>query len=184
MILKQTKWFDCSCNRCLDPSEHGTYLSALQCRACSDKQEGKLLPKMPTDSKSDYVCSGCGSEISGESAQMMLDTAMKFLGRGQGKVTADSDPTQTLELMNHLSRFVAQSHQVMVDLKLRLISQVIAQISNNGTSEIVREKLLGAMKDIFIQTCLICPTQSRVKARLSQQYYQLKTGISLSEEVW
>lgn len=39
--LKQTKHFDCECERCSDVTEFGTYFSSLKCQACST---GMLVP--------------------------------------------------------------------------------------------------------------------------------------------
>ena len=36
--------FDCACARCSDPSEFGTYVSALKCQECT---EGLILPEQP-----------------------------------------------------------------------------------------------------------------------------------------
>ena len=53
---------------------------------------------------------------------MMLDTAMKFLGQGQGQT---SDPSQTLEIMEHLRRFLSPSHHLMAELKERFVQQIL-----------------------------------------------------------
>ena len=50
--------------------------------------------------------------VPGSNCSMMIDTAMKFLGKGQGKSESDSTPAETIQLAKHLSRFVTPSHQV------------------------------------------------------------------------
>ncbi|OXA58556.1 SET domain-containing protein SmydA-8 isoform X2 [Folsomia candida] len=45
-FLKNTKYFDCFCPRCKDPTEFGTFLSAMKCGQCSS---GYLLPKNPVE---------------------------------------------------------------------------------------------------------------------------------------
>ena len=121
---------------------------------------------------------------------MMMDTAMKFLGKGQGKDHAESNPSETIQLMNHLSKFVATSHQLMVDLKMRLIHQMIASNSQLQKEEnecldesIIRAKLLAIMKETLIQCCQVAPGQSKARAKLSRQYHQLKEKFSFSPEV-
>ena len=58
----QKYWFfDCACPRCSDPSELGTFMSAIRCNACGT---GYLLPENSLDQK--YVKKGkilkfCGS---------------------------------------------------------------------------------------------------------------------------
>ena len=60
LILSQTKFFRCQCQRCLDPSEFGSNLSALRCTVCS---VGFVLPERPTDPLTDYVCKNCGNVV-------------------------------------------------------------------------------------------------------------------------
>jgi ribosomal protein S27AE len=33
-LLKKSKFFDCSCSRCSDPTELGTHMSSLKCNKC------------------------------------------------------------------------------------------------------------------------------------------------------
>jgi len=182
MILKQTKCFECDCVRCLDPSENGTYLSALQCRSCA---EGRLLVKNPTDKNSDYACDSCQNEVPGSTCSMMIDTAMKFLGKGQGKSESDSTPAETIQLAKHLSRFVTPSHQLMVDLKLRLVEQCLSsgyQDSQDEEGQKVRSKLLQYMSETMIQCCQVAPGQSKARAKLSNQYHQLKAKFGFKAE--
>lgn len=114
---------------------------------------------------------------------MMMDTAMKFLGKGQGKDKVDSRPTETIELMDHLSRFVSPSHQLIVDLKLRLIDQVVVQ-KQPEDEEKVRGKLLHTMKETLIQCCKVAPGQSKARAKLSKQYHHLKEKYNFTQEVF
>ena len=73
-ILSQTKCFKCDCQRCQDPKELGTNLSALKCK---NKSAGCLEVVNPIDSQSldsDFVCDTCQFVISSDMAKMMQDT--------------------------------------------------------------------------------------------------------------
>ena len=48
--LKMSKCFWCQCNRCKDPTEFGTYLSALKCA----KDGGRVMPTNPLDVDAPY----------------------------------------------------------------------------------------------------------------------------------
>ena len=54
--LKSEWYFDCHCERCTDPTELGTMVSAVLCEAC---EEGYLLPRDPLDAYSEWPCSKC-----------------------------------------------------------------------------------------------------------------------------
>lgn len=45
--------FVCHCERCMDPTEFGTYLGAIKCPSC---ENGYLLPIDPVDSFSSWKC--------------------------------------------------------------------------------------------------------------------------------
>lgn len=67
--LKQTKLFDCCCERCSDPTEFGTYFSALKCApfsADTAKCPGYLLPPLSMDDgKTDqWTCNTCKTMVS------------------------------------------------------------------------------------------------------------------------
>ena len=46
--LKNTWSFDCMCPRCKDPTEYGSYVSAMQCDVCKC---GYMLPLTPLNHK-------------------------------------------------------------------------------------------------------------------------------------
>ena len=49
--LKSEYYFDCKCQRCLDPTEGQTFVSALCCEVCD---RGFLLPRDPLDDYSQW----------------------------------------------------------------------------------------------------------------------------------
>ena len=53
---------------------------------------------------------------------MMVDTAMKFLGKGSGQTSNCDD---TLEVLGHIQRFLCQTHYLVQDLKMRYIKQAL-----------------------------------------------------------
>lgn len=61
--LRYGKFFDCVCGRCRDPTELGTFFSALRCTkpGCG----GDVLCKDPLqqDNKADYACTKCGNVV-------------------------------------------------------------------------------------------------------------------------
>ena len=54
--LLHSKFFECDCSRCSDPTELQTYLSAMHCQQCSS---GFVLPVSPLDKTSDWHCDKC-----------------------------------------------------------------------------------------------------------------------------
>ncbi len=62
-LLSQTRFEDCRCDRCKDPTELATYLSAIFCTKCPN-QEGILLSENPLSMIGDWSCSKCSDRKS------------------------------------------------------------------------------------------------------------------------
>ena len=54
-FLKLGKLFDCTCSRCSDPTELGSYASALKCPACKNP----VVTLDCSTTKSDWSCTNC-----------------------------------------------------------------------------------------------------------------------------
>ena len=61
--------FICKCRRCVDPTELGTFLSAIKCPKC---RHGNLLPSKPVDI-SDHAVWRCGSCGAGDVQRTIAD---------------------------------------------------------------------------------------------------------------
>lgn len=68
--LRLTKCFDCTCKRCSDPTELGTYLGAFRCSRCATRENyangPKMIAKNPLDDKSEWHCTECGHKVPGK----------------------------------------------------------------------------------------------------------------------
>jgi len=58
LMLKKTRFGSCSCQRCKDPTELGTFESGVYCFKCPNR-EGVLLPENPLNPESDWLCNKC-----------------------------------------------------------------------------------------------------------------------------
>lgn len=68
--IKHSKFFDCSCKRCSDPTELGTYASAFRCPKCT----GRVLPTAPLDPNAQWKCidNGCTYTMVAAAVQLLL----------------------------------------------------------------------------------------------------------------
>ena len=57
---------------------------------------------------------------------MEVDTVLKFVGQGEEEESVSYN--ETLETMSRVGRFLAPTHQIIMDLKLRFISQIEKQV--------------------------------------------------------
>lgn len=70
--LKACKYFECQCDRCADPTELGTYLSALKCIGSDLACGGTQLPTDPLDELSDWACDRCDVRISSDQQSFIV----------------------------------------------------------------------------------------------------------------
>merc|ERR1719469_967580 len=71
-ILKLGKFFHCQCPRCSDPSELGTFASALLCQ-CSGK--GTITMTDTSDIGSTWKCESCGITLTADQVATVTSQA-------------------------------------------------------------------------------------------------------------
>ena len=60
-LMLQADWhFDCMCKRCSDPTECGSFISAVKCFDCGSD---RVLPVDPLDYESIWKCGRCGYSL-------------------------------------------------------------------------------------------------------------------------
>lgn len=69
--IRRFWYFDCQCARCSDPTELGSYMSAVICFACN---RGYLLPIEALEYKSDWKCDACSHVISYDLVNEVITT--------------------------------------------------------------------------------------------------------------
>ena len=73
-LLAHTWHFWCTCDRCRDPTEGGSHLSAVLCPACA---EAPMLPQFPLDTETAWACTVCQACISHEEHKALLNTSIQ-----------------------------------------------------------------------------------------------------------
>ena len=76
--------FTCQCERCLDPTEFGTFYGGLKCELCSDS--GICVPTDGNDFEADWACSGCQGRFPGKE----LLEQLKYLNENIEQALEDS----------------------------------------------------------------------------------------------
>ena len=75
--IKNFWFFDCNCDRCTDPTELNSYMSAMK---CSDCENGNLLPENPMEIETcQWSCDQCQHRQSGESIKDYIDYCDEML---------------------------------------------------------------------------------------------------------
>lgn len=112
--LKMSKCFWCECPRCVDPTEFGTYISALNCAKCS----GKMLNSNPLDQEATFGCEKCPNTLE---AKQIRD--------GQDRLTGELktiDRTNPVNLEQFLQTYISvlpETHQLSREIQYSLVLQ-------------------------------------------------------------
>ncbi|KAJ3647131.1 hypothetical protein Zmor_024666 [Zophobas morio] len=117
--LKTTKNALCSCPRCTDPTELGTFFSALKCLGTrTEPCGGTQLPLEPTSASTMWVCDKCKIELPNDQMVQFV----RHLGGEVAKVL-DRKPTadELEEFLAKLLMFLHPNHFYVCQVKQVLI---------------------------------------------------------------
>ncbi|XP_053670251.1 SET domain-containing protein SmydA-8-like [Anopheles nili] len=118
--LQTNKCFACKCKRCADPTELGTYLSALRCVAMENEMPcgGFQLPIDPLSNDSDWKCNRCPVQIT----QDQVSFLMSKIGEQVDEVMQSKSSVRKFEeLIHKLQNFLHPNHFHLLTLTHSLI---------------------------------------------------------------
>lgn len=144
--LRETKYFDCHCKRCADPSELGTNFSSLRCigsdeMACEGGIQVAVNPLLAVESL-EWACDTCQVRVPGDQVGFLVAK----MGEEIDNVIYKTPNVAAVEaLMEKLGNFLHESHYHMFTLKHSLI------------------QLYGNHKDYFIETISMDALRRKLK---------------------
>ena len=110
----KTLWnFDCLCRRCTDPTELGTFASAIRCPVGSCP--GHCLPVDCLNYTSDWTCGKCGKIVSSDSAVQITEMVQALCPKGGSIEQLETSLEKILEKV-HPRHYVAMQIKRMLML--------------------------------------------------------------------
>ncbi|CAG9767247.1 unnamed protein product [Ceutorhynchus assimilis] len=134
--LYQSKFFWCSCPRCSDPTEYGTYFSALRCQ--KNECSGYILPdtflnQTINGKLSDWICNKCTSSTSSHHVQEVLDRiSQDFNEKSNSKTVKD--------FIRSYEKYLHNNHYYLTEMKM-ILSQMLGHENEDGLPGISDEDL-------------------------------------------
>nr|XP_023026359.1 protein msta-like [Leptinotarsa decemlineata] len=159
--LREGKYFECSCNRCNDPTELNTELSSLKCHAC---RKGLIRMMETTNLESDWQCSVCGKTF-----KHYLIARTVEEGRMRIKCY-QTDITGMEHLLNKLLQTFHENHFLILELEQNMIG-VYTQLAPKPENLSRKIELCQRLFDV---SSIIEPGISRTKAI---SLYQLQSAM-------
>uniref|UniRef100_A0A1B0D7G9 Uncharacterized protein n=1 Tax=Phlebotomus papatasi TaxID=29031 RepID=A0A1B0D7G9_PHLPP len=159
--LKETKMFNCNCQRCLDITELGTNFSAIKCGALPEASsltcDGLFLPQGNKDWKNDWKCGKCSRCVQFKEIQKVLQKAGKDATKMKGNVQS------CIQFIEDYSTIFPPKHFIMCDVKCVLVQKIgegdpqeLQKISEDLL--VMKAELCNEMLDLI---SLLAPAENR-----------------------
>ena len=135
-VLRAKWYFDCNCARCVDPTECGSYLSALLCPAPSPTKPcgGTVLSCDPLAGSSDWACQACQAVYSAEYVVELVSEVAEMID----KPREEDDIVQHYERVIHrYSHTLHPAHYLIIGIKEKL-AQIYGNYSPYKLTELPR----------------------------------------------
>ncbi|XP_058984762.1 SET domain-containing protein SmydA-8-like [Musca domestica] len=174
--LQITKHFKCHCERCTDPTELGSYFSALKCAGdVNTKCDGGIqLPKDPLDKKTDWICNKCPMVVNGEQVGYLLTQMTEEV-----KTLMARRPTvkQVESLIEKLGTFLHPNHYHMFSLKhclIQLYGNEMGYKSEQMSSSQLQKKL-KMCEDLYDICQKLDPATIRLSIYVAIIFHEMHT---------
>ncbi|RZB39814.1 msta, isoform B-like [Asbolus verrucosus] len=171
--LRETKYFSCGCKRCKDPTELGSYISALRCLGTGpDSCDGFQLPVDPTNDKTEWICNKCDMRINNNEVSYLINQ----IGEEVDNVQLASPTVRELEnLLTKMLTFLHPNHYHVYSVKHSLV-QLYGYQQGYTPSQISDDTVLRKVnmcRELLQSTRIIDPGNARLPLYSGVIYYEL-----------
>jgi hypothetical protein len=173
--LAETKFFWCRCSRCADPTEYGTYFSAVHClnKPC----EGYLLPEHPLLEEADpekttWRCSRC---LVSESAPKVL-SVLERVGVALSSMQK-GDPQACRRFLEQYTTQLHPNHYYLTDVRIAL-GQLLGQNCDMGLPGVSDHDLaekISLCRKVLVLVSTLVPAEHRIRGLLM---FELHASLS------
>ncbi|XP_008476173.1 histone-lysine N-methyltransferase ASHR1-like [Diaphorina citri] len=175
--LAITKYFNCSCERCSDPTELGTYFSAMKClNEHKDQGDCWILPVNPLDNDSDWTCGSCSARLNARDVHLVTSQ----LGEQVDKLVQENPNVKSLEeMLTKLEAMFHPHHYHCYAVKHSLIQLYGTQPGYAYTqlSSSLLERKISLCRELIWITNKLDPGHSRLIMYLAVLNYELHSAL-------
>lgn len=176
--LMTNKYFVCKCERCKDPTELGTYLSALKC--IGDEMvtcTGRMLPIDPHDPETEWTCSECPMRLENDKISFLLSNIEEEV---DGLLlNKDTTVAEVETLMEKLRQFLHPNHYHLFALKHSLV-QLYGSKPGFETSKLPESQLLRKIdmcQELLDLVDVIDPHAIRLSLYIGIILYEMHSAV-------
>lgn len=159
--MKKLRHLSCSCPRCIDPTELGTYFGAMICFGSeAEPCKGVQLPLNPTHKNPTWICNKCDIKLPDKEVFKFV----QHLSKEVDKMLKTRPKVDELkELLGKLERFLHSHHYLVHRVKYELV-QVLSVEENDSLQD--KLKLCRDLIDVV-------KTLDPIRIRLGIHLYSL-----------
>jgi len=153
--LLESKYFECTCRRCSDPTELNSYFSAVKCGAHEDLA-GNYFPLDPLSHSSAWKCDTCGDI----KTVQWIQKVVKDIKEEIDELSGSEDSISSVEKLENMLQAnsgirVHENHFEMLRLENEILQRISYFMSLNNGSNITKN-LSTKLADRMIQLSEKC----------------------------
>nr|XP_040581795.1 SET domain-containing protein SmydA-8-like isoform X2 [Lepeophtheirus salmonis] len=185
-LLLEHWGFTCNCSRCKDPSELGTYTSAIKCSSC---QSGYFLPSL--DLLKEWSCNSCSKGLSKIRLQMIINEnteKIRTATRSQGpKIDVLKELIVDLKDSLHGNHFlILQVEYILVVLMSNSIPSLSSSIKNknitiNNIDPSIWKEYTALCEHIYYVMNKLDPGYSKNRGKILKDYIRALMNLAKIE---
>ncbi|XP_005188645.2 SET domain-containing protein SmydA-8 [Musca domestica] len=155
-ILREGKYFHCTCARCEDPTELGSHMSSFICSACAGHKQESYIVK-DGDSQT-WKCQKCEHTLRPEQVAKILEKSKEEMFHAHG------DYRRLEYLLAKLCTILHKNHYLVVDLKQEMANILRNAILNSRRpNRQLFERKIRLCQDLVLLLQTIQPGMTRLK---------------------
>ncbi|XP_061397830.1 uncharacterized protein LOC133333529 [Musca vetustissima] len=155
-ILREGKYFHCTCERCEDPTELGSHMSSFICSACASHKQESFIVRNPETKI--WKCQKCEHTLRPEQVTRILEKSKEEMFHSQG------DCRRLEYLLAKLTTILHKNHYIIVDLKQEIANILRSVIANSHRpNRHLYERKIRLCQDLVLLLQIIQPGITRLK---------------------
>ncbi|GAB0098859.1 SET domain-containing protein [Sergentomyia squamirostris] len=163
--LRRGKYFICHCQRCLDPTELGTFFSSPRCNSCSS---GFYLSQDSLDPAANWECNSCKDSISSTLLDEKIDKIQQDFTALKSQESSRTKLIEGEKLLKHLLTLLHPNHYILMSLREMLIEMLghVEGCGLNGLPEVLLNHKIQLIREVLNILDKFEPGMTRARATM------------------
>jgi len=177
--LRFSKFFDCACARCSDPTELGSNLSTLRCGKAGCHGNVLCTDPLHPENRAPYACDACKTVVEGDKVATLLEQIADEI-----QTTREGDTVALRSLLGKFTPTLHPNHYHLVEIK-SCLAQAYGRTDGHGLPDLPLEAMqhkIWCCQQVLQVLHTTLPSQCRLRGILLYEQWVSKLKI-LRDEV-